>query len=253
MLKLQVGQATPPFGSADRGRPRAGAVRSRRSAGAAVCRAPTRSRTSWSSSASTCARNRCCAICGATRSSNIADGRDAMTAPRSRSSMGDPAGIGPEIIAKAWARRAKQRLAAVLRGRRRARDRARVGRPGRADRRSRRGGGGVRRRAAGADRRRCAARSTPGQPDARGCALRAARAGTGDRAGARRAPRARWSPGRCRRRSCTQIGFTHPGQTEFVAERCGIAGENAVMMLAGPTLRVVPMTTHVPLAEVPGC
>ena len=46
------------------------------------------------------------------------------------------------------------------------------------------------------------------------------------------------------------IGFTHPGQTEFVAERCGIARENAVMMLAGPTLRVVPMTVHVPIAEV---
>jgi 4-hydroxythreonine-4-phosphate dehydrogenase len=46
------------------------------------------------------------------------------------------------------------------------------------------------------------------------------------------------------------IGFTHPGQTEFVAERCGIATENAVMMLAGPSLRVVPMTTHIPLADV---
>ncbi len=48
------------------------------------------------------------------------------------------------------------------------------------------------------------------------------------------------------------IGFSHPGQTEFVAERCGIAGANAVMMLAGPSLRVVPITTHVPLAAVPG-
>ena len=48
------------------------------------------------------------------------------------------------------------------------------------------------------------------------------------------------------------IGFTHPGQTEFVAERCGIAGENAVMMLAGPTLRVVPITVHVAFADVPG-
>lgn len=47
------------------------------------------------------------------------------------------------------------------------------------------------------------------------------------------------------------IGFTHPGQTEFVAERCGITAENAVMMLAGPTLRVVPITVHVPLAQVP--
>jgi len=47
------------------------------------------------------------------------------------------------------------------------------------------------------------------------------------------------------------IGFTHPGQTEFVAERCGITADNAVMMLAGPTLRVVPITVHVPLALVP--
>jgi 4-hydroxythreonine-4-phosphate dehydrogenase len=46
------------------------------------------------------------------------------------------------------------------------------------------------------------------------------------------------------------IGFTHPGQTEFVAERCGIAKNNAVMMLAGPDLRVVPMTTHLPLGSV---
>jgi len=48
------------------------------------------------------------------------------------------------------------------------------------------------------------------------------------------------------------IGFSHPGQTEFVAERCGIARENVVMMLAGPTLRTVPITTHVPLRDVSG-
>ena len=47
------------------------------------------------------------------------------------------------------------------------------------------------------------------------------------------------------------IGFSHPGQTEFVAERCGIASENVAMMLAGPTLRTVPVTTHLPLALVP--
>jgi len=46
------------------------------------------------------------------------------------------------------------------------------------------------------------------------------------------------------------IGFQHPGQTEFVAERCGIASENVVMMLAGPTLRTIPLTTHLPLSEV---
>ena len=47
------------------------------------------------------------------------------------------------------------------------------------------------------------------------------------------------------------IGFIHPGQTEFVAERCGVASELVAMMLAGPTLRVIPVTTHVPLREVP--
>ncbi|MGQ0661721.1 4-hydroxythreonine-4-phosphate dehydrogenase PdxA [Sphingosinicella sp.] len=47
------------------------------------------------------------------------------------------------------------------------------------------------------------------------------------------------------------VGFTHPGQTEFVAERCGVSGDLIAMMLAGPSLRVVPVTTHIPLAEVP--
>jgi 4-hydroxythreonine-4-phosphate dehydrogenase len=46
------------------------------------------------------------------------------------------------------------------------------------------------------------------------------------------------------------IGFTHPGQTEFVAERCGVSPANAVMLLAGPSLKVVPITTHIPFATV---
>lgn len=46
------------------------------------------------------------------------------------------------------------------------------------------------------------------------------------------------------------IGFSHPGQTEFVAERCGVSGGNVAMMLAGPTLRTVPVTTHLPLALI---
>ena len=48
------------------------------------------------------------------------------------------------------------------------------------------------------------------------------------------------------------IGFSHPGQTEFIAERCGVSASNVAMMLAGPTLRTVPVTTHMPLAEVSG-
>ena len=47
------------------------------------------------------------------------------------------------------------------------------------------------------------------------------------------------------------VGFSHPGQTEFVAERCGVSSELTAMMLAGPTLRVIPVTTHIPLKDVP--
>jgi len=46
------------------------------------------------------------------------------------------------------------------------------------------------------------------------------------------------------------IGFSHPGQTEFVAERCGVSPGNVAMMLVGPTLRTVPVTTHLPLGHV---
>jgi 4-hydroxythreonine-4-phosphate dehydrogenase len=48
-----------------------------------------------------------------------------------------------------------------------------------------------------------------------------------------------------------RVGFTFPGQTEFVAAACGIAPDDAVMMLAGPSLRVVPVTVHIALAQVP--
>jgi 4-hydroxythreonine-4-phosphate dehydrogenase len=47
------------------------------------------------------------------------------------------------------------------------------------------------------------------------------------------------------------VGFAHPGQTEFVAAACGIAAADAVMMLAGPSLRTVPLTVHIALADVP--
>ncbi|OJW70692.1 MAG: 4-hydroxythreonine-4-phosphate dehydrogenase PdxA [Sphingomonadales bacterium 63-6] len=49
-----------------------------------------------------------------------------------------------------------------------------------------------------------------------------------------------------------EVGFTFPGQTEFVADACRVAAEDAVMMLAGPQLRTVPLTVHCALAEVPG-
>jgi 4-hydroxythreonine-4-phosphate dehydrogenase len=48
-------------------------------------------------------------------------------------------------------------------------------------------------------------------------------------------------------------GFQHPGHTEFLAELCARGGTPRlpVMMLAHENLRVVPATIHVPLKEVP--
>jgi 4-hydroxythreonine-4-phosphate dehydrogenase len=48
-----------------------------------------------------------------------------------------------------------------------------------------------------------------------------------------------------------EVGFDHPGQTEFVAQVCGVPAQDAVMMLAGPRLRTIPLTVHVALARVP--
>lgn len=45
-----------------------------------------------------------------------------------------------------------------------------------------------------------------------------------------------------------QTGFAFPGHTDYLAELTG--AKRAVMMLASDTLRVVPFTTHVPLSEV---
>jgi 4-hydroxythreonine-4-phosphate dehydrogenase len=44
-------------------------------------------------------------------------------------------------------------------------------------------------------------------------------------------------------------GFGFPGHTEYLAELT--RAPRAVMMLAGPHLRVVPLTVHIPLSEVP--
>ncbi|WP_292293436.1 4-hydroxythreonine-4-phosphate dehydrogenase PdxA [Marivita sp.] len=43
-------------------------------------------------------------------------------------------------------------------------------------------------------------------------------------------------------------GFGFPGHTEFLSHLCD--AEEVVMMLAGPALRVVPVTIHIPLHEV---
>jgi len=46
-----------------------------------------------------------------------------------------------------------------------------------------------------------------------------------------------------------RAGFAFPGHTEYLASRAGVS--EFAMMLAGPKLRVTVATTHVPLAEVP--
>jgi 4-hydroxythreonine-4-phosphate dehydrogenase len=52
-----------------------------------------------------------------------------------------------------------------------------------------------------------------------------------------------------------QAGFTHPGHTEFLgelAERATGRPATPVMMLVSKELRIVPATVHVPLRDVPG-
>ena len=47
-----------------------------------------------------------------------------------------------------------------------------------------------------------------------------------------------------------QAGFAYPGHTEFL--QALTKAPRAVMMLASDTLRVVPLTVHIPLSSVPG-
>ncbi len=50
-------------------------------------------------------------------------------------------------------------------------------------------------------------------------------------------------------------GFRFPGHTEYLAHLAGLKEGREiipVMMLAGPDLRAVPVTIHIPLADVPG-
>ena len=91
----------------------------------------------------------------------------------------------------------------------------------------------------------------PGNPDEEGAALALASleqatgmAVTGDAAALVTGPIAK--------SRLAAVGFHFPGQTEFVAHACGVAAQDAVMMLAGPQLRTIPLTVHLALAKVPG-
>lgn len=162
--------------------------------------------------------------------------------------LGDPAGIGPEIIAQAWARRHADALPPFFA----------IG-----DQRSLRAvWDGPIAIVQGPDDAARAFDSAlplievddpgeiiPGEPNLAGarCALDSLEIAVGlTRAGSARAV----VTGPVSKAQLYSIGFTHPGQTEFIAERCGMAAGNTVMMLAGPSLRTVPITIHIPLAEV---
>jgi 4-hydroxythreonine-4-phosphate dehydrogenase len=164
--------------------------------------------------------------------------------------MGDPAGVGPEITAKAWKARELHSLAPFFAvGDERAVSAVwdgpvvRISDPAEAVE--------VFPAALPVISVADMGEIVPGSPDVDGarCALQSLELAVGL---ARSDTAAGLVTGPVSKAQLYGIGFTHPGQTEFVAERCGVSNENAVMMLAGPTLRVVPMTVHVALKDVPG-
>ena len=165
-------------------------------------------------------------------------------------SIGDPAGIGPEVIAKCWDSRAQfglptfvaigdpQCISAVWDG-----PIELVDDPRQADAAFDHGLPLIQLNAPRSD--------TPGHPSVAGAhtsldsleiAVGLARSGSASAV----------VTGPVAKEQLYAIGFQHPGQTEFVAERCGVSPGNVAMMLAGPTLRTVPVTTHLPLQEVAG-
>jgi 4-hydroxythreonine-4-phosphate dehydrogenase len=163
--------------------------------------------------------------------------------------LGDPAGIGPEICAKAWARRATEGLAPFFG----------VGAP---EAVAAVWDGPMRVVADPAEASFCfdealpiirvdgGEGTEPGRPTLEGAhnALHALELAVGlARSGAASAV----VTGPVSKAQLYAVGFVHPGQTEFIAERCGLAGDMVAMMLAGPSLRTVPVTTHVPLRAVP--
>lgn len=184
------------------------------------------------------------------RWSSIAELTDAGPLSPLAVAMGDPAGIGPEIVAKAWDARAERGLPPfVAVGDVRAIRRVWSGPVAPIDDLAE--AAGVFPLALPVMTVEDAGDVEPGVPDAEGarCALVSLEMALGlVRSGAARA----LVTGPVSKAQLYAIGYTHPGQTEFIAERCGVSRANAVMLLAGPTLRVVPMTTHIPLAVVPG-
>jgi len=163
-------------------------------------------------------------------------------------SLGDPAGIGPEVLAKCWDNRGTfnlppfvaigdpRSIAAVWDG-----PVVIIDDPREADSAFDSGLPLIQLMSAEED--------VPGHPSVAGahCSLDALELAVGL---ARSGSAAAVVTGPVAKEQLYAIGFAHPGQTEFVAERCGISSGNVAMMLAGPTLRTIPATTHLPLSEV---
>lgn len=164
-------------------------------------------------------------------------------------SLGDPAGIGPEVVAKCWDGRNSFDLppfVAIGDGRSIARvwdgPLELIDDPRQAD--------SVFDYALPLIQIASAEEDLPGQPSMAGahCSLDSLEIAVGL---ARSGSAGAVVTGPVSKEQLYAIGFAHPGQTEFVAERCGVSRGNVAMMLAGPTLRTVPVTTHLPLADVP--
>lgn len=175
-------------------------------------------------------------------------------APPLALSLGDPAGIGPELIVAAWADRHElalppfvviggaQVLAAAAAARGLDVPLAQVSSAAEA--------AGIFATALPVLPLDRDVPYTPGRPNAAGAALALASleratalALAGEAGGVVTAPIAK--------SALAEVGFSHPGQTEFLAHACGVAEEDAVMLLAGPSLRTVPLTVHVAISEVP--
>lgn len=174
---------------------------------------------------------------------------DSSNRPPIAVAMGDPAGVGPEVAARAWLARREHALhpfvaigdaaaiAAVWDGP--------VARVADMDEVA-----AVFDRALPVWHLEDSGPVTPGQPTPAGatCALHTLETGIGL---TRNQASAALVTGPVSKSALHGVGYTHPGQTEFIAERCGVTATNAVMMLAGPGLRVVPLTVHIPLVDVP--
>ncbi|EQB12051.1 4-hydroxythreonine-4-phosphate dehydrogenase PdxA [Novosphingobium lindaniclasticum] len=181
------------------------------------------------------------------------EGAPPLAVPPLAISLGDPAGVGPELFAQAWVGRHEAGLppffavggAEVLKAAARTRGIdlpvARISLPEEAE--------AVFARAFPVLGDEDAA-VTFGRPEPAGAALalhsltRAVEVVLSGKAGA-------IVTGPVAKSKLAEIGFSQPGQTEFLADACGIAHGDAVMMLAGPNLRTVPLTVHVALAQVP--